>query len=274
MQVDIRAVAFHADELEIAAEVARIEAGDGKTIAEACHGRLEVRLVEIWVQIGRLVDCGVHVSPYQWDAAARNSSTLVADFDGDVFATFAYDDLRHGKFLLVCAMGLDNGSQAVLERLKQHVRQMSWHVHEVEIRRADQANLGRIKQAVVVLANETRVLDGFLRQVPHVGVCANYADIVWVCMCPLISQSDVLSNEHAYSYTAHIKSIQESLNVVVYLHALSFPFVFQDALCDCGNDWVVSPLDFLECASKLVVVIGQLGRPLSVVFCGASVVFS
>jgi hypothetical protein len=93
-------------------------------------------------------------------------------------------------------------------------------------------------------------------------------------MCPLISQSDVLSNEHAYSYTAHIKSIQESLNVVVYLHALSFPFVFQDALCDCGNDWVVSPLDFLECASKLVVVIGQLGRPLSVVFCGASVVFS
>jgi hypothetical protein len=75
-------------------------------------------------------------------------------------------------------------------------------------------------------------------------------------MCPLISQSDVLSNEHAYSDTAHVKSIQESLDIVIYLHALSFPFVFQNALCDCGHDWVVSPLDLLKCASKFVVVVG------------------
>jgi hypothetical protein len=274
VQVDIRAVAFHADELEVAAEVTRVQAGDGETISEACHGRLEVRLVEIRVQIGRLVDGGVHVSPYQWDAAAGDSSALVADFDGDVFATFAHDDLCHREFLLVRAVRLDNSSQAVLEGLEQHVRQMSWYVHEVEVRRANQADLGRIEQAVVILANETSVLDGFLRQVPHVGICANYSDIVRVCMCSLVGQSDVLSNEHAYSDTAHVKSIQESLNVVVYLHALSFPFVFQNALCDCGHDWVVSPLDLLKCASKFVVVIGQLGRPLSVVLCGASVVLS
>jgi len=273
VQVDICAVAFHADKLEVTAKVARIQAGDWKTITEAGHWRLEVRLIEVRVQIGRLVDGGVHVCPYQWYAAARDSSTLVADFDGDVFATLAYNDLRHGEFFLVRAVGLDNGSQAVLEGLEQHVRQMSWYVHEVEVRRADEANLGRIEQAIVILANKTRVLDSFLRQVPNVGICANYADIVGVCMCPLISQSDVLSDEHAYSYTAHVKSIQESLNVVVYLHALSLPFVFQDALCDSGNDWVVSPLDLFKCASKLVVVIGQLGRPLSVVFCCARVVF-
>ena len=124
----------------------------------------------------------------------------------------------------------------------------------------------------MVLANETCVFDGFLRQVPHVGICANYADIVGVCMCPLISQSDVLSNEHAYSYTAHVEAVQESLDIVVYLHPLSFPFVLQDALCNGGYNRVVSPLNFLKSCRELVVVIRKLRRPVSIVFCSACVV--
>ena len=92
-------------------------------------------------------------------------------------------------------------------------------------------------------------------------------------MCPLIRQSDVLSDEHAYSYAAHVEAVQECLDIVVYLHTLSFPFVFQDALCNGGDDRVVSTLDFLKSRSELVVVVRKLGRPMSIVFCRACVVF-
>lgn len=226
MQVDVGAVAFHADKLEVTAEVASVQARDGQSVAEAGHGRFKVGFVEVWIEVGRLVDRGVHVCPDQRDAAAWNSTTLVADFDGDVLASLAHNDLCDRELLFVGAMSLDNSSQAVLQGLEKHVRQVSRDVHEVEVWWANQAYLGRVKQAVVILANKPCVLDGFLRQVADVGICTDDADIVRVRMRALVSQCDVLSDKHAYSYAAHVESVQESLDVVVYLHPLSFALVF------------------------------------------------
>lgn len=273
MQVDVGAVALHGDELEVAAEVARVQARDGQAVAEAGHGGLEVRFVEVRVEVGGLVDGRVHVGPDEGDAGAGDSAAFVGDFDRDVLAAFADNDLRDGEFLLVGAVGFDDGAQAVLKGFEEHVRQVAGHVHEVEIGRANKTDLGRVEEAVVVLADEAGVFDCLLRQVAHVGVRADDADVVGIRVRALICQGDVLADKHADTYTAHVEAVEEGLDVVVYLHTLPLALVFQNSLCDGRHDRIVSSFDLLQKPGEFVVVIGQLWGPAPTVFRNAAVVF-
>ena len=144
-------------------------------------------------------------------------------------------------------MGFDDGTERILESLEQHVRQMSWDIHEVEVRVADELDLGRIEETVMILTYEARVLNSFLSQVAHVCLCTDDTDIVGVRVSSLIGQGNMLTDQHTDTDTGHVETIEESLDIVVYLHSLAFAFVLEDALCDGSHDTIVTAFDLLEC---------------------------
>lgn len=237
---------LHTDQLQVSAKVPGVQPGNGQSITKACHWSLEVAFVEVWVELRRLIDSRIHVSPYKGNGASRNTATLVRDLDGDVFLSFGHNDLCDGKLFLVLSMCFDDSTKGVLERLKEHMRQMTRNVHEVEVGVADELNFGSIEEAVVILADEASVLDGFLGQIAHVCLCTDDADIGRIRMSSLIGQSNVLAYKHANTDTRHVEAVEESLDVVVYLHSLTLALVFEDALGNGGHDAIVTALDLLE----------------------------
>ena len=46
----------------------------------------------------------------------------------------------------------------------------------------------------------------------------------------LVRQGDVLPNEHTDADTGHVEAVEEGLDVVVYLHALSLALVLENSL--------------------------------------------
>lgn len=78
VQIGISAIALHGDDLQVAAEVARIEARDGQAIAVAGqHGRAVSSLaVHVHVRKRRLRS-GVEVGPNAWQARPRNAAPLI-----------------------------------------------------------------------------------------------------------------------------------------------------------------------------------------------------
>lgn len=52
---------------------------------------------------------------------------------------------------------------------------------------------------------------------------------------------------------------------MVDLHALSFPLVFEDSLCDGRYDTVVPSLDLLQGLGEAGVVVVEFGRPVPIV---------
>jgi hypothetical protein len=65
----------------------------------------------------------------------------------------------------------------------------------------------------------------------------------------------VLSYQHADSYSRHVEAVQECLNVVVNLHPLPLPFVFQDSLRNSRHNTVVPSLNFLQSLCEACVVV-------------------
>ena len=139
---------------------------------------------------------------------------------------------------------------------------MTGHVHEVQVRVADELDFGRFEQAVVVLAHETGVLDGLLGKVPHVGLGADDADVGGVPVVALVRQGDVLSDKHSDAYPGHVEAVEEGLDIVVDLHALALALVFEDALCHCRHHPIVPPLDLVERLREFLVVGLQVGWPV------------
>lgn len=160
-------------------------------------------------------------------------------------------------------MSLDDGAQRVLERLEEHVRQVTRDVHEVEVGVADELDAGRLEQAVVVLADEAGVLNGLLGQLLDVCLCADDADVGWVAVVALVRQGNVLADEHADADARHVEAVEEGLDVGVDLHALAPPLVLEDALRHGGDDAVVPPLDLVQALGEFLVVELQLGRPVA-----------
>ena len=76
------------------------------------------------------------------------------------------------------------------------MRQVARHVHKREVGRADELDFGGVKEAVVVFAHETRIIDGFLRELADGGFSADDADVVRFVMMRLLGQGDVLADEH------------------------------------------------------------------------------
>lgn len=89
------------------------------------------------------------------------------------------------------------------------MRQVTRDVHEVEVRVAHELNLGRFKQAVVVLADKAGILDGFLCQVPDVCLGADDTDVCRVAVMALVGQGNVLAEKHTDSDTGHVKAVKE-----------------------------------------------------------------
>ena len=79
----------------------------------------------------------------------------------------------------------------------------------------------------------------------------------------LIGQGDMLADKHADAYAGHVKAVEEGLNVVIDLHALSLSLPLENALRHGGHDTIVSPLDPVECLCKVLVIQLQLRRPIS-----------
>lgn len=212
-----------------------------------------------------MIDGRVHVRPYEGYRAPGDSSTFIADFDGDVFFPLRDDDLCHGEILFVLAMSVHDRAQAVFQRLEQHMRQVSRHVHEVQVVAADELYLWRIEQSVVILADEARVFYRFERQILHVGLGANNTHVVGVVMGASVLKGDVLADEHAYPDTGHVEAVEEGLDGIVDLHALSSTFVFEYALCHGRDDAVVPALDTFQRLGEAFVVVLELGRPVAAI---------
>ena len=145
---------------------------------------------------------------------------------------------------------------------------MTRDVHEVEVWTTDQLDFGRVEEAVVVLADETGVLDGFLREFADVRFGADDADVVGLDGLALIRQGDVLADQHPDADAGHIKAVEEGLYGLIDLHALSLALVFQYALGDGRDDTVVPPFDVLEGFGEAFVVVIQFVRPVAVVVGG------
>ena len=110
--------------------------------------------------------------------------------------------------------------------------QVSRHVHETDVRVADQLHLGRFEQAVVVLAHEAGVFDGFLRQLPHVCLRADDADVGRVVGSAgaLVGQGDMLADEHADADARHVEAVEKGLDGVVNVHSLPLALIFEYTL--------------------------------------------
>lgn len=223
-------VLLHTDQLEITTKVASIQARDGQAVAEAGHGGLEVVLMKVRVEVGRAFDGGVHVGPDEGDGGAGDAAALVGDLDGDVLFALGDDDLGGREGGLARAVRLDDGAEAVLEQLEEHVAEVARHIHEGDVVGADQLHLRRLEEAVVVFAHEACVFDGFLRQLAYVAARADDADVVGFVPLALFRQRDVLAHEHADADARHVEPVEERLDVLVDLHALLFTFVFENAL--------------------------------------------
>lgn len=254
---------LHANKLQVAAKVPRIQTRDGQAISKASHRRLEIALIEVRVQVRCPVHGGVHVGPDQGNGASGDAAALVRDLDGDVLFSFRDNDLRHRELLLVLTVRLDDGAERVLQGLEKHMRQVSWHIHEVNVRVAHKLDLGGLEEPVVILANEARVFDGFLSQVLDIRLCADDTDVSGVAVVALVSQGDVLTDEHTDAYARHVEAIEERLNVVVNLHALSLALILQNTLRHGRHNAIVSPLDAVEGFCKSFVVQPKLGGPVS-----------
>ena len=107
---------------------------------------------------------------------------------------------------------------------------MTGDVHEIQIGAADELNLGRVEESVVVFADEARVLDCLLRELAYVRLGADYSDIIGMRFGALVCQGDVLAYQHTDADAGHVESIEKGLDVGVDLHALALALVFENTL--------------------------------------------
>jgi hypothetical protein len=59
---------------------------------------------------------------------------------------------------------------------------VAWDVREYEVFRADELNRGPFEHGVVLFTDEARVLYGFLNDIVYVCFCADYPNVVFVCL--------------------------------------------------------------------------------------------
>lgn len=138
---------------------------------------------------------------------------------------------------------------------------MARNIHEADVGVANELDLWRFKQSIVILAHEARILDSFLSEFVDVCLCANYADVVRVGALALVGEGNVLADEHADADARHVEAVEEGLNVVVNLHALLLSLPFQNALCHGRHHAIVPPLDLFQGLCELCVVGAQLHGP-------------
>lgn len=142
---------------------------------------------------------------------------------------------------------------------------MAWDVHEMQVGFTDELDFWGVEEAVVVFADEAGVFDGFLGEFADVGCGADDSHVIRIRGLFLVRESNMLANQHTYTYTGHVEAVEEGLDIGVNLHALFLAFVFEDSLSDGCDNAVVSSFDAFEGLGEAFVVVVELRRPVAAV---------
>jgi hypothetical protein len=103
-----------------------------------------------------------------------------------------------------------------------------WHVHKLQVRSTNQLHLWSIEETIIILTDESGVVNGFLGEGLDVGPRADDADVVW--SRGFVVEGYVLADEHADADAGHVESVEEGLDLGIDLGSLAVLFVFQNSL--------------------------------------------
>jgi len=99
-----------------------------------------------------------------------------------------------------------------------------WYIHKLQIRATNQLHLRSIEKTVIILTNESCIVNGFLRESLHIGPSTNDADIIG--SRGFIIKGYMLADEHSNADTGHIETVEEGLDLRIDLRTLPVLFVF------------------------------------------------
>ena len=159
VDVHVRAETVHGDEAQVAPKVPRVQPREREAVAESGHGRVEIARLKILVDVLPFHG-GVHVRPDERYRTPRDPAPLVRDLDRDVLLALDDDHLdRRYLVLLLVPVPLHDRAERILEQLEADVRQVTGHVREMQVFRADQLHGRALEHPVMLLADVARVLD-------------------------------------------------------------------------------------------------------------------
>lgn len=123
---------------------------------------------------------------------------------------------------------------------------MAGDIHEVEIFRTEELNLGTPEQTVMFLADEQGIVDRFATNIVNVRLRADDTDVIGVRFQPI--QSDMLAYQDPDADPRHVEPVQESLYRLVDVRRRLLPLVFENASRDGRHDGI---MPFLNVAQEL-----------------------
>ncbi len=119
----------------------------------------------------------------------------------------------------------------------------------------------------MILAHKSCVVNGFLGEFSHVGLSTNYTDVIRFYCLLLICKGDMLTYQHSNAYSRHVEPIKEGLYIIIDLHPLPFPLVFEYALGNGCHYTVMPPFDPFQGPREALVVVVEFRRPVSFIVC-------
>lgn len=145
--------------------------------------------------------------------------------------------------------------------IRRTTHEMARDVHEVKVVRTAQMHRRPLEQPIVLLANEERIVDSLLTHILHFRIRTDNANVIGVRI--ELIECDVLANEYANSYPAHVEPVEEGLNGLMHIfRLLRLLLQLENALRHSRYDWVVPLLDLDQRLRELLVVLVHLRRPL------------
>lgn len=149
-----------------------------ETVAKPGHRRFEITRIKVLINALSL-HRRVHIRPDEWNRASRNTTALVADLDCDIFLALNDNDFdRRVVPVVFRSESLDDGTKRILQQLEADMGQVTGNVCHGEVWWADELDGRTLEHGVVLLADESCVLDSFLDDVVDVGRSTNDTDVI------------------------------------------------------------------------------------------------
>mmetsp|Transcript_12916 Transcript_12916/g.33462 ORF Transcript_12916/g.33462 Transcript_12916/m.33462 type:complete len:283 (-) Transcript_12916:253-1101(-) len=260
MQVSVRAVTLHRNNLELAAKVPRVEAAKRQTVPVArqnCGRILNVVLSHLEQGAGR---CGVQVRPDFGQAAPGDPSSLVAHFDRDVFVPLSDHDLDRRRLEITVHVLVRHRPQGILDQFEDHVVQVIRHVRALQ-RLVPRKNTDVWRGAVLAQANVPRIFHCLVHYVEgrHDGVYQ--PDLV---RHRGVVKRQMLPNKHSNPDARHVETIQKRVDVWQLIPRFGrgkILFERGDSECHHGHYKVVPLLDLPQQMRELLLVVQILYWP-------------
>lgn len=164
---------------------------------------------------------------------------------------------------MVDAVALDDGAEGVFEQLEADVGEVAGDVGESEVLWTDELHGRAFKHGVMLFAHESGIFDGFLDDVVYIGLCADDADVFFVCLMGV--NGNVLADEETNANTREVEAVQPGLHVQTDMFSILTTLPLENPLGNGGDGGVVASLDMLEDLCETLIVVLDLGGPLDVV---------